>query len=480
MKKVLISILTFFFLFNVYVEPKLILSPIEKKLGTIKEGKKIKKSFTIKNAGDEILRVEIDSPCGCMTLGEKRFNIEPGKKKKIKYIFNSTNYQGTVERTINILSNDPEQKIATYKITVNVKPDKKNELNTARNLFKTNNFFIEGLNNNEIIYYFATESCGDCRKILKNIVTWSKKENRLINIHYYPLEDFENKKNLNKVIEKFGFYPQNPFIIFEEKIYDGKDKIANFLGGEIDNNTKKSSVTTSITIPAITLLGLADGVNPCAFTVIILLISYLSLMLNNQRKDILITGTIYIATVFITYFLVGLGLFEFLKMLSIFTLISKIIKYCLAAFLVIIAFLSLYDFTLALQGKTKEMTLQLPQFLQSKIRKTIRDQRNNYHIFFGAIALGFTISLFELACTGQVYLPAIGIMIHSSPERLKGLFLLTIYNIAFIIPLLFVFILVYKGTSAETIGNYFKTKIALVKMLFFLLCIFFAILTIVI
>ena len=56
--------------------------------------------------------------------------------------------------------------------------------------------------------------------------------------------------------------------------------------------------------------GLVDGINPCAFTVIVFFISYLSLQ-GYRKRELVATGISFVFAVFATYTLVGLGVFNF-------------------------------------------------------------------------------------------------------------------------------------------------------------------------
>jgi cytochrome c biogenesis protein CcdA len=187
----------------------------------------------------------------------------------------------------------------------------------------------------------------------------------------------------------------------------------------------------------------------------------------------------YIFAVFITYFLVGIGIFEFVRQLNAFKIFSTIFKHALTIVLLCLALFSLYDFIQSLKGKTEKMILKLPIFLQQSIRKNIRNQMTDYKILLGSLILGFTVSIVELVCTGQVYFPIIGYMVRNSGEQIKGIILLLFYNTAFIIPLGLTFLLVFFGISSKKIGDLFSKYLAVVKFLFFLLFVSFTIINII-
>jgi hypothetical protein len=81
-----------------------------------------------------------------------------------------------------------------------------------------------------------------------------------------------------------------------------------------------------------------------------------------------------------------------------------------------------------------------------------------------AVATGFVVSILELACTGQVYLPTILFVSKAHEFRATAIGYLAIYNTMFIIPLLAVFLLVYLGTGSERLSIMFQRHISWVKL----------------
>ncbi len=147
---------------------------------------------------------------------------------------------------------------------------------------------------------------------------------------------------------------------------------------------------------------------------------------------------------------------------SVFPVVSEIIKWILIFFLLIIAVLSLYDFFQIRKGRAVDIVLQLPSFLKLQIHSVVRKQARNTSIIAGSVVLGFLVSLFELACTGQIYFPAIAYMLKTGQR--SGYFYLIIYNASFILPLMFVFFLIYKGTGSKVITQFFQNHMAGIKI----------------
>lgn len=209
--------------------------------------------------------------------------------------------------------------------------------------------------------------------------------------------------------------------------------------------------------------GLLDGINPCAFATIVFFISYMSLV-GRGRKEMLAAGGAFAAAVFVTYLLLGMGLLKFLSFLNEFSVVAKCVYLLAAIGTFALAFLSLYDAYKAKQGKVKEITLQLPKSLKQRIHKVIREQTRTSGVITGALAIGFAISVLELVCTGQVYLPTITFVMSVEGMRGHALAYLILYNLMFIVPLLVMFGFVYWGTTSMQLGGVLQRHLMPVKL----------------
>ena len=226
---------------------------------------------------------------------------------------------------------------------------------------------------------------------------------------------------------------------------------------------------------AIVAAGLIDGINPCAFATIILFMSYLALI-GRRGRDLVYVGIAFTAAVFLTYFLVGLGAFQFLQSLTVFSVLSRILYILIAVFAFVLGVLSLYDFIRARRGESREMFLQLPGFIKDRIHKTIRGKARTERFVIAAFVAGAVVSLLELACTGQVYLPTLCFVIGVPELRKNAIFYLALYNFMFILPLAVIFVVTYFGTSFTSLARVLQRHVALIKLLtsilFFGLCAF--------
>jgi cytochrome c biogenesis protein CcdA len=210
--------------------------------------------------------------------------------------------------------------------------------------------------------------------------------------------------------------------------------------------------------------GLVDGLNPCAFATLIFFVSYLTLS-GRKGKDVILVGLSFTLGVFLAYLVIGLGLYKALDLLGdLLNTLARWVYGLTAALCLGLAIFSFIDFLKARQGKLDELSLKLPEGLRKRINAVIRKGSGSRGFIIGAFMTGLVISVLELACTGQVYLPTI-IFVSSIPElRPRALFFLMLYNLLFILPLVVVFILAFFGTTSKELTGFLQKHAPAVKI----------------
>lgn len=132
----------------------------------------------------------------------------------------------------------------------------------------------------------------------------------------------------------------------------------------------------------------------------------------------------------------------------------------------VLAAYSFRDFLAARRGDLDDMKLVLPDALKDRIRARVRKGKTARFFVATALVTGAVVSLLELACTGQVYLPTI-IFMTSVPElQTRAVAYLVLYDLPFVLPLVVVFVLVYMGTTSRQLTSWLRrhakeTKLAL-------------------
>ncbi|MBS3109129.1 GAP family protein [Candidatus Woesearchaeota archaeon] len=204
-------------------------------------------------------------------------------------------------------------------------------------------------------------------------------------------------------------------------------------------------MATELSLPFVIGASLIDGINPCAFGVLIFLLSYL-LKKTHDMKRMLLDGTIYIFGVFITYMVAGLVLLPIIQHLGNFSVYAYII---IGIAIIIFGLLELKDFFWYGKGPSLQI---LPGYAQKikDIAEKLGGKGKQSAMLSGSISfvLGVVVALVELPCTGAVYLAVLTLMSINGFTALNMSYLV-LYNIIFVLPLFIIMFLVYKGLSTQ-------------------------------
>ncbi len=260
---------------------------------------------------------------------------------------------------------------------------------------------------------------------------------------------------------KFGRQDADlPAVFIGDQVIDGEARIKDRLGesirkfkenpeafakssvdpfqSEIDAEDAKAEAFSSLTFGLVLGAGLLDGLNPCAFATIILLVSYLTLFGADQRK-VLWTGATFTLGVFPTYLAIGLLFFHSLRQILTDATLSSVVNGALLIVVLVLGVICLVDAVRVLRGEPSRRILKLTQSGNRFVERMVAGFSRSRSTSFGApFLLGVVVSGLEFTCTGQVYVPIVTML--SNPEyRLPAFAYLVAYNLAFILPLVVVF-----------------------------------------
>ncbi len=222
---------------------------------------------------------------------------------------------------------------------------------------------------------------------------------------------------------------------------------------------------SSFSYLTVLLAGLIDGVNPCAFALLIFFLSYLKIA-GRTRRQLIEVGLTYSISMFITYFLIGLGFFHGLKVIiakySYIAVVMYVISGLIALLCAVLSFWDIYKLSI---GQTKDVKLQLGEKTKKITHKLIRNNARGAYVIIGAVIIAVGVSFLELGCTGQVYLPIISFILQQKIDFSKALTLLLVYNTAFILPLLFIFGLAVFGMTHVGLSKWFQNNLIKIKLI---------------
>jgi cytochrome c biogenesis protein CcdA len=329
----------------------------------------------------------------------------------------------------------------------------------------TNTDFLQ----NDVIYVFYKDNCNYCDKLINHIIPSAFSTTG----KYYPMiaKQLDNTKNFKQFFLVKGNTTALPLILLSGQTLAGEKEINENnlrlllnqkLSQKYIRKIKREKPKNILKVTPIVLAALIDGINPCAFGALIILFAYLSIR-RKKKLDFVLSVVFYTLAVFITYLLIGLGLFNFLSRLMYFNWIQISIRYFTALIAFIFAFVSLYDAYCIYKGNNKNILLQLPNYLKDKIRVSIRENTKSGKVILSSIILGFLVSIFEFNCTGQVYLPTIVYLIKTT-NSLHGYLWLVFYNIIFILPLIICALLIYFGLTHQKLVKQLEKSFLWLKL----------------
>ena len=187
---------------------------------------------------------------------------------------------------------------------------------------------------------------------------------------------------------------------------------------------------------------------------------------GRRRRARMLGGWAFCAGSFLTYMAMGLGLMQAIKALEGLRTMHDVVMIALAASLFVLAALSVRDaFRYRRAREPSVIALQLPGRVKKLIRAVAEASWGGPAVVAAGLGCGVLVTLLDSLCTGQVYVPVLA-LISREPGAWRSFALLSVYNLAFITPLIVVFVLAANGADSERMSrwskrNVFPSKIAL-------------------
>jgi hypothetical protein len=219
------------------------------------------------------------------------------------------------------------------------------------------------------------------------------------------------------------------------------------------------------TLVSVIIAGLVDGINPCAISTLVFLISVLSLA-RARGSRLLAVGAAFCLASFLTYSLIGLGLLHAFRALAVFRLLQKAVDAILIALLAGLAFFSFRDAVrFARSHDPHDVSLQLPEGFKVRIHRMMRAGLGRKAQLTTAFGIGAAVTMLESVCTGQVYVPTLAFVVRSGQAVTRGLGYLALYNLMFVLPLVAVFGLTFGGMKVATLVEWSSRNVIFSKLL---------------
>jgi cytochrome c biogenesis protein CcdA len=205
-----------------------------------------------------------------------------------------------------------------------------------------------------------------------------------------------------------------------------------------------------VNFPLVTIAGLVDGINPCAIGMMVTLLGYLivfgspikskiinhksKIEIKNNNRRILRIGLAYIASVFVTYLIIGLAFYTTVSQIQ--QIAGGVVNKVIGVVLGIAGAIMLKDVV----WPESPIHLRIPGVSREKLMKLIEKVSVP-----AAILLGIAVTVLETPCSLPLYVGTATVLSNSGMPLpvVVGYFLY--YNLLFVLPLIIILVLMLKG-----------------------------------
>lgn len=224
-------------------------------------------------------------------------------------------------------------------------------------------------------------------------------------------------------------------VVIGAAVFFNSSQSANFLW--------KISQSGKWFLPVLLIAALADSINPCAFSILVLTIAFL-FTLGKPRREILKIGGAYVVGIFVVYIAIGLGI---LQAMHLFNTPHFMAKVGASLLLALGAINLINEFFPAFPIK-----LRIPHAAHAKMAEFM-----NKASVPTALLLGGLVGACEFPCTGGPYLMVLGLL-HDQQTFLPGLGYLVLYNLIFILPLVVILFIASEQSLLQKVQDWKRSE----------------------
>lgn len=314
----------------------------------------------------------------------------------------------------------------------------------------------EIINDVEIIVFFG-QGCPHCAALHEYLYDLQEDNPNLKVTELEVYSNNDNRDMFQKMTSAYGTKIEGvPTSFINDKTFAGindniKESIeeeltycsTNICINPLDKINQGTTIQDAITIPAVIVAAIVDAINPCAFAVLIILLTTISA--TKSRKKALLAGLAFSLSIFISYFLMGLGLYSAIQA----TGFTRKFYFIVAILAIIIGLFNLKDYF----WYGKWFVMEVPLKWRPRMKIILKSVTSP----IGAFLIGFIISLFLLPCTSGPYIVILGLLANST-NREYAILLLLLYNLIFILPMLMITFGIYLGFTSTKKAEEWRTR----------------------
>lgn len=362
--------------------------------------------------------------------------------------------------------------------------------------------FLSEAENKVCIVYFYSDSCSHCKAIKPFIDGLENEFSDSVRLSRYEVSSPENLQLYNQLCSLRDYNGNSiPLIGINDRILVGENEIRDNLRQEIErgmlmekklcplgdesgchltnatggNKSANSSAEPPVpglndlkfwtVLPIIAVAGLGDGVNPCAFVILIFIMVFLQQISGNRKRLLKVTLT-YVITLFIANVLIGVLYYY----LSINLGFPNVIRWIVIVIALAAGLINIKDFFWYGKG----VSLGIPKMAKGYLMSLV-------HLASvpAAFVLGASVAVLEAPCSIPIYLSVIEVLKGAGRSLGQVFPYIIIYNLMFILPLIVLAVAVYLGRDAKLFEDkslpakrYMKLVIGIILILLALAFIF--------
>jgi len=325
-------------------------------------------------------------------------------------------------------------------------------------------------NKTVILKLFWREGCPHCateKEFLKRIAPKYPQ----LGIELYDVDNESNIDLLDNLSAQLSFSADSVPVTIIGKWYrigystDGTDgamieaKIKEGISGSptcSENTTSTSSECLIVDLPifgrvdlrnmgvplSTVVIGLMDGINPCAFFVLTMLLSFM--VYARSRSKMLIIGLTFVFISGFVYFLFMTAMFSAIRALNEIRLLSLIG----GGIALVIGLINLKDFFFFKKG----VSLTISEDKKPKLYKRMRDllkSESMVELVISTIILAFVANSYELLCTAGFPIVYGNLLNSQQLDMVTSILYIALYNFFYVLPLLVIVLIFAKSLGGR-------------------------------
>lgn len=297
------------------------------------------------------------------------------------------------------------------------------------------------------LYFFYGEGCPHCGKVepfirqvaedptirVEVFEVYNQRENSVLLQKYFSAYDVPQNQRGVPVV-----FIGDTYLVGDTPILDGLEfKIDEFRGygcPSLENGSSEPPESIeSLSLATVVSAAFVDSINPCAIAVLLILMG--ALLASGDRKRALRAGLAFTISIYIVYFLFGLGLYSAIQVSGLSFWFYKLIGFVA----IVVGLFNIKDYFKYGAGG---FVMEIPRRWRPHLKKLLGGVTSP----IGAFLMGFLVCLFELPCTGGPYLFILGLLAEKTTQ-MAAIPILLLYNLVFVIPLILLTIMIYLGLT---------------------------------